>query len=168
MLDKGNTPSQMVWNVADELSTPAAVCNKSRGSDTVNLPICLLGEAQAELKARREGAFFTLVRISLRILAIMEFGLELVKIVLRGERVRFVRPFPRRSVASGEPPFYCDKETLDPLKRRRILKPTSRSTLQTSSSRRWIYHTGRRDVSVSVGAGCSVEEAVADGHRACS
>ena len=90
----------MVWNVADaELSTLAVACYKSHGSDTVDLPIGLIGEAKAELTAHRDGALFALVRLARRIFAIIKFGLELVKISLRGDRARLAQPVPGGSFA---------------------------------------------------------------------
>ena len=44
------------------------------GTKLVDLRIGLLDEAQAELKARREGALFALVRLASRILAVTKFG----------------------------------------------------------------------------------------------
>ena len=62
------------------------------------MPIGLLGQAEPELKAVREGALIVPVRLAGPIFATIKFVLELVKILLRGKSVRLFQAVPGGSL----------------------------------------------------------------------
>ena len=81
-----NTPLQMVWNVADgEMSTLADASFSRpwlRYCRSAHWP-AWRGPGRAQRVPRK--TLFALVRLASRILAVMKFGLELVKIPVRVE-----------------------------------------------------------------------------------
>ena len=85
----------------------------------------------------------------------MKFGLELVKISSRKEKVLITDLFNP----------YCDRETSNATQKKKILEADVAKHSTLEGSRRQFYHFGQQDFGTSVGAGCFVEEAVTDGHH---